>query len=248
MTLRERALAALCVVLAACVAALWLRASEPTAAPAAAPEPVTRTVVLRPFQPVAFSTDFFGLRYEGHSREQLDRHVLLYGAWEKPVLFFLRDAAQAIAARTDRGGAPVHFVDVGANTGQHSLFMAQHVDRVHAIEPWQRVLERLRHHIALNELENIEIHPVGLGAEPAELPFFEPPESNLGIGSFVDGFAVANRPSQLRMQIVTATPWSSRARFRASTFSRWTSRATSARRSPGCGRRSSATGRSGSSR
>lgn len=122
---------------------------------------------------------------------------MLYGAWEKPLLFFLRDVAAAL------GEAELSFVDVGANTGQHSLFMSQHAAEVHAIEPWDRALERLYEHIELNDIDNIITHMVGLGAADEELEFFEPPEGNLGIGSFVEGFSEANRPSHRKLKIVT---------------------------------------------
>jgi len=39
-----------------------------------------------------------------------------------------------------------------------------------------------------NRIQNIVIHPVGLGNENSDLPFYKPPDYNLGTGSFVDGF------------------------------------------------------------
>jgi len=198
-TALERALITLTLVLVAVI--VWQSATPNCGIEAAphtdCPEPERQIVVHSPRQPVAFEIDFFGLRYKGNSRGILDRHVMLYGAWEKPLLFFLRDVAAALDE------ADLAFVDVGANTGQHSLFMSQHAADVHAIEPWDRALEQLQEHIELNAIENITIHRVGLGAAAEELEFFEPPEGNLGIGSFVEGFSAANRPSQRKFTIVT---------------------------------------------
>ena len=198
-TALERALIALVLVLVATI--VWQAATRDREVEAAAhrdcPEAERQIVVHSPRQPVEFEIDFFGLRYTGNSRGILDRHVMLYGAWEKPLLFFLRDVAAAL------GEAELSFVDVGANTGQHSLFMSQHAAEVHAIEPWDRALERLYEHIELNDIDNIITHMVGLGAADEELEFFEPPEGNLGIGSFVEGFSEANRPSHRKLKIVT---------------------------------------------
>ena len=38
-----------------------------------------------------FSTEFFGLKYEGNLNNNIEANILFYGAFEKPLLFFLRD-------------------------------------------------------------------------------------------------------------------------------------------------------------
>ena len=35
---------------------------------------------------IEFVTDFYGLRYHGVSNNQIDAHILYYGAFEKPLL------------------------------------------------------------------------------------------------------------------------------------------------------------------
>lgn len=135
---------------------------------------------------VQFSTDFFGMKYEGNTKNGLDREVLIYGAYEKPILYFLRDVMQSVYSNEGV------FLDVGANTGQHSMFMSRYAREVHAFEPYEPVLERFRKMIDLNHISNIMIHPVGLGNENITKPFHKPPEHNLGAGSFVEGFAPGN--------------------------------------------------------
>lgn len=76
-------------------------------------------------------------------------------------------------------------MDVGANTGQHSLFMSKLVAEVHAFEPYPPVLARLNDAVESNSLDNVFVHPVGLGAANETLEFFEPPATNQGTGSFV---------------------------------------------------------------
>ena len=137
------------------------------------------------FEPIDFDIEFFGLRYRGRTDNLIDRQILQFGAFEKPMLYFSRDVAAAL-------GSDGSYVDVGANVGQYSLFMSKYVRRVHSFEPYPPVLERFRDLVALNGISNVEIHPVGLGDQPAELPFFAPPGENLGVGSFVENFGPDN--------------------------------------------------------
>jgi len=135
-----------------------------------------------------FSTDFYGMKYEGNTKNLLDRAVLFAGGFEKPVLHFLKDVL--IANFSNQGIV----VDVGANVGQHSMYMSRYARRVHAFEPYEPVLERFRRMIELNSIKNIVIHPVGLGNKNEKIPFFKPPEFNLGTGSFEGRFYSANTP------------------------------------------------------
>lgn len=133
-----------------------------------------------------FTTDFFGMRVEGNMSNLVDRNIFYYGAFEKPNLFILRDLMRAAP-----GGAGI-FIDIGANTGQHSLFMSPYSKEVHAFEPWEPVLKRFRRMVEINGIKNITIHPYGLGDEHSKKPFFKPPDKNLGAGSFVEGFNTEN--------------------------------------------------------
>jgi len=130
-----------------------------------------------------FVQDFFGLRYEGNLSNGIEFALFYYGAFEKPLLFFLRDVARELQRAED---APLCFWDIGSNVGQHALFMSQHAAQVHAFEPYQPVRQRLEHHIRLNQLDNITVHPVGLGASDSELSFYAPTGSNQGVGTFID--------------------------------------------------------------
>jgi len=125
-----------------------------------------------------FTRDFFGIRYQGNLNNNIDFNIYFYGAFEKPLLFFLRDALAAMQQSDSV------FVDIGANIGQHSLFMSKLATYVHAFEPFAKVRDRLLNQINANQLSNITVHPLGLSNENARLPFFAPTGSNEGIGSF----------------------------------------------------------------
>lgn len=129
-----------------------------------------------------FTADLFGMRYEGNTGNYIDRHIFYLGAYEKPLLFLIRDIMKSAFANQGV------FIDVGANTGQHSLFMSHYSKEVHAFEPYEPVLKRFRRMIKINHIPNIVIHPVGLGNTHAKMPFHKPSDSNLGTGSFVEGF------------------------------------------------------------
>ncbi len=152
-----------------------------------------------------FSLDFYGVTFEGNSRSFTDRYMLLTGAYEKGILYFMRDTMKVLAPD---GGT---FMDAGANTGQHSLFMSPYVIQVHAFEPWEPVLRRFRRMIEINGVKNIVAHPVGLGEQKEVLPFYEPPGHNPGMGSFVEGFALEGFAYELEyggeLQIVSGDEW-----------------------------------------
>ena len=138
-----------------------------------------------------FVTDFFGLRYEGNLQDGIEFALFYYGAFEKPLLFFMRNAMSAIGTRKPQApDSPIStqgtcFCDIGSNIGQHALFMSNHADLIHAFEPFDKVRSRLNHHIELNNLKNIQVHGVGLGETAGEFDFYAPTGSNRGIGSFV---------------------------------------------------------------
>ena len=96
------------------------------------------------------------MQYEGNTRNLIDRRVLEYGAFEKYQLYFMRDL-------TRRTGRARTFLDIGANTGQHSMYMSRYVEQVHAFEPYGPVTDTFRKRLEANKITNIIIHPVGLG-------------------------------------------------------------------------------------
>lgn len=126
----------------------------------------------------SFTVENYGYTYRGTSGNLIDDAVLVFGAWEKHILFFLEDYTAATGTQ-DRA-----FVDVGANTGQYTLFMARRVKHVHAIEPFPPVLKSLHANVQLNKMTNVTVHEVGLGDKDGSIPFFEPADANQGGGTF----------------------------------------------------------------
>lgn len=146
----------------------------------------TRRSVIKKLHPAmlkdyAFEADALGLKFRGNIINYIDRLVYFCGAHEKYMLFMLRDYVSFL----EKGSTtPLTFVDVGANAGNHTLFMSQLVSKVHAFEPFERVRKQLQENLALNNITNVVVHPFGLSNEEATLPFYAAPDENLGAASF----------------------------------------------------------------
>jgi len=132
-----------------------------------------------------FATDFFGLMYQGNLNNSVEFTLFYMGAFEKPLLFFLRDTM--LNLKQPANGSAQSFFDIGANIGQHSLFMSLHADQVHSFEPYSIVSQKLERHSELNAIGNIQLHKVGLSNQQEELDFYAPTGRNQGIGSFDAG-------------------------------------------------------------
>lgn len=150
-----------------------------------------------------FEVPFFGHKYRGDLANHTDWLVFCYGAAPSCELFLLREVAAAI--RQQRPG-PVNFFDIGANVGHHSLFMARHADQVFAFEPLPELCGLIREKISLNQLDNIQLHAVGLGSKEDTLKFFPGLGSNSGMGSFLVHDNV-DAGSQLELPVKAGDPY-----------------------------------------
>lgn len=112
-------------------------------------------------EPHPLQTKAFGLLYVADVSDFIDRAIYYLGAYAPGELSFLAHTALFLKSR--RGS--VNFFDVGANVGQHSLFMSRLVNRVDAFEPSPTALDRFRRNVQRNGITNICIHPVALGDE-----------------------------------------------------------------------------------
>lgn len=156
----------------------------------------------------AFTVESYGFVYRGRSGNLLDDEVLLFGLFEKERLFFMRDYLSAL--RTAGNPAAPVAIDVGANTGNHTLFLARLTQSVHAFEPFPPAIARLRENLALNPaIDNVIVHEVGLGDTDAVLPFVAPPGDNEGAGTFRTDAEAARRGEtyDTALRIVTGDAW-----------------------------------------
>lgn len=124
------------------------------------------------------------LRFRGNIASYIDRLIYFTGAHEKYMLSLLRD--YALALRAGCGNAALVYMDVGANAGNHTLFMSRLADRVLAFEPFERVRRQMEENLALNEVRNVTVFPFALSHANQALPFYAAEESNLGASSFAE--------------------------------------------------------------
>lgn len=97
------------------------------------------------------------------------RSLDLYGEWAQSELDIF---AQVVPA----GGVAI---DVGANIGTHTVFLAHVVGpqgTVHAFEPQRLVFQNLCANVALHALTNVTAHPMAVGANPGStrIPLLDP--------------------------------------------------------------------------
>ena len=141
-----------------------------------------------------FEADFYGLKYQGNLNIFIDWSVYFYGAYEKGILFLMKDIVK-------EKQNPI-FIDVGANVGHHSLFMSKFCDEVHSFEPYDRVKDILLSKILFNKCSNIVVHNVGLGEKSEFLDFYAPVGRNIGTGSFMAEHAKDNNIKYGKLEIV----------------------------------------------
>jgi FkbM family methyltransferase len=78
------------------------------------------------------------------------------------------DAAPMMRALGERLRGIDAAIDVGANVGLVSIWLARRARRVFAFEPVPANRERLAEHLELNKIDNVEIDPRACGDRPGE--------------------------------------------------------------------------------
>ena len=134
-----------------------------------------------------------GLRFRLHPGQPLDGEIFVNGLYERALLEFLRVRLPANAGT---------MLDVGANIGNHAIYLCDRFAHVHCFEPNPTAVERLEENIRLNRIENIEVHRIGLGSRDGSLPFATSTD-DLGLARFVDD----NAEASAQLPITSADRW-----------------------------------------
>jgi len=124
-----------------------------------------------------FEFEFYGLRYVGDFGNFFDWSAYYFGAYAENELCFFADVLK------DKPDSVV--LDIGGNIGHHSLYLSTISGVVHALEPYEKVLASFRKKVAINRINNLHIHPYGMGDSDEILTFNTPGDCNAGTGSFV---------------------------------------------------------------
>ena len=115
----------------------------------------------------ALDTTLWGMKLRLYPRRNgCEKNALftpqMFDTMERRVL------AQA-AERRAAEGATFTFVDIGANVGLYSMFVASHGrSRILAIEPQPGILDRLRFHLAANPSVKVDLLPIAVSDRTGE--------------------------------------------------------------------------------
>lgn len=118
---------------------------------AAAARPLRKAYYRRQSYPFIHSAER-NLRFELYPGEEIDRHIVVNGIYERRYLRFLESIIP--------DGAVI--LDIGANIGNHALYLSRKAAAVHCFEPNPRAWARLERNIALNNASNVLVHHYGL--------------------------------------------------------------------------------------
>lgn len=118
------------------------------------------------------------------ANDAVSEEVLVAGLYEEALLMMLFEHVLAGSKQDFASGVAL---DVGANIGNHSVFMARYFSRVLSFEPNPTALALLRCNLELTGARHVEVFPVGLADCAGTLDFMQNKSGNLG-GS---GFAFA---------------------------------------------------------
>jgi len=143
-----------------------------------------------------FEVPFAGYVYPGSLNRWIDWIVFYYGAYELDELELMR----GMLSGRERPTA----LDIGANVGHHTLYLASCCAEVHAFEPYSAVAQCLDEKIQRNRLAHVRLHRVGLGEFDQELDFYAPQGVNTGTGSFVAEHEADNNRAIGRLRVVRA--------------------------------------------
>ncbi|MEM7783303.1 MAG: FkbM family methyltransferase [Planctomycetota bacterium] len=137
-----------------------------------------------------FEVTSFGKFYLGNTSSHVDWHVFFFGEYDPVGIRFLR----FVAEKTN----PV-FLDIGANTGTHSLAIANHCKEIHCFEPNPKALTPLRININRNLGLKICVHDFGLSDQNSVLEFYENKSGNLGAGTFEKRRGAADQKLEVKI-------------------------------------------------
>ena len=126
---------------------------------------------------IPFKRSFRNYVFEGNTRDHIDKTIFLCGAYEKYMLQAICDLASIIDLKHNIA------LDIGANVGNHSLYLSTITKEVHAFEPYEMACKQLEVNISNNSINNIHVHRVGLGSENSVVPLYAPEPGNLGSAS-----------------------------------------------------------------
>lgn len=118
-------------------------------------------------------------RISGCTRDLIQRYLYWFGVWEPQLTRYILERMKRSPGRL--------FIDVGANIGYFSLLVARNCPscRVVAIEAYPPTIAKLRHHIKINNLNNVRIIPQAVADTTGTLELYYAGDNNQGATSML---------------------------------------------------------------
>jgi FkbM family methyltransferase len=138
-----------------------------------------------------FQLNLGALEYQGVADSFIDWNILFYGAYEESDLLVLQAVSELQKTRI--------FLDIGANVGQHSLYLSQFCKKVLAFEPNTEILPRFEKNISLNDIQNIRIFPLALGDADKSAVLYKSNES--GDNSLLNSYGRVDARRSMDVQV-----------------------------------------------
>ncbi len=142
--------------------------------------------------PEPFQCPHIAGEFIGELSSHIDWHVYFRGAYDEAGLNLIQSTVQ----NSSRSVA----WDIGANVGNHTLFLSRLFEKVYSFEPMPSLINQLRNNVRLNELNNVQIEEYGLADNSGQIPYFSGQNGNVGQGSFVNRTGL---PADLELPLKT---------------------------------------------
>jgi FkbM family methyltransferase len=120
-----------------------------------------------------------GVVYKGDLSSFIDREIYLFGGYEaEQIAAFL-----ALIPISWRGT----IIDIGANSGNHTLRFASAFSKVIAFEPNPRLWEQLNANVNANGFDHVTLYPLGVSDREGTFPLYDLVigNGNLGLASLL---------------------------------------------------------------
>jgi FkbM family methyltransferase len=133
------------------------------------------------FKKKAFICRCMGFYYELAPGDLINQHTYAYGAFERPMIEYLRDNIFHRCPWFSEGV----FLDIGSNIGTYSLTFHSLFSRVIAFEPSEEAYKRSLKNVKLNGISNIDVRQAALSDSCEPRIFRQYVSGNVGASGFV---------------------------------------------------------------
>lgn len=141
-----------------------------------------RGVIKRCFPIARAPAETFNISFRGNIiavslDDFIDNRIFFYNEYENAELDFIKYSALMYGSSCA--------LDVGANSGIHTLEMSRVFRSVKSFEPFKQVREKLSQRLEVNSINNVFVASYALGSNSGVLDYYANPASiNKGMGSF----------------------------------------------------------------